>query len=91
MRGIIAITSLTVAIIASIVGRQTGIVAFDFIAGVGFLTAIFLGLSMLPFWDRVGLRLPRIGPLFQRPGPGEKWDDVDGAPSRTVPSQSKRS
>lgn len=59
-------------------GRAADSETLYFLSGLLFLTALGLGLSLLPVWDRLGLRLPPMR-LFPRPGPGETWDPRTGS------------
>ena len=71
------IYAVVVAIILGLVfgftGRATDLEVFNTFAGLAWLVAIVLGISLLPFWSKV---IPTVEPmqgLFQRPAEGERW------------------
>lgn len=76
-RGWFAIGTFAGAVLFGFLGRAADSEALYFLSGLLFLTAVGLGVSLLPVWDRWGLRLPPMR-LFPRPGPGEAWDPATG-------------
>ena len=66
MRGWIALGGLIVGLLFGFIARGVdgGNNALFFIAGLGFLAAFGAGVSMLPLWRRIGLRLPTMAGLF---------------------------
>ena len=83
----IAIVGLGVGLLLSVIARPLDSTALDFLAGLAFLIGLGAALAMLPFWDRLGLRLPPMAPMFVRPRQGEAWSLVEGRP---VPKAARR-
>jgi hypothetical protein len=80
---------LAVGLSLGLVQRETGGRGLLVVSGLFDLAAIVLVVSLLPFWDRLGWRLPPAGRLFTRPRRGEKWSARDGRPV-TVHTATKR-
>lgn len=69
------------AIIMGFVGRASGAEAWHVLAGLAWVTAVVVAVSLLPWWGRV---IPPVEPmpgLFPRPGDGERWCSTCGRPA----------
>lgn len=78
-RAWIAVGALATAILLGILGQATDSDLVYLLSGAAFLTAIGVGLALLPVWGRMGLRLPAMPGLFPPVGPGRHWDPTTGA------------
>lgn len=76
----IAVIGLGVGLLLSVIARPLDSTALEFLAGLGFLIGLGAAVSLLPFWERLGLRLPPMGALFVRPRAGETWSAAEGRP-----------
>ncbi len=77
----VLIVAVVLAIALGFTGRATDVRAFDVIAGLAWIVAIIVAVSLLPFWSRI---IPKVEPmpgLFRRPGEGERWCVECGSPA----------
>ncbi|MEK6974989.1 MAG: hypothetical protein AABY18_01440 [Candidatus Thermoplasmatota archaeon] len=81
-RAWIAWGCLVVGIVFGILGRVLpGTDTWNLLAGILFLTAIVLGLSLLPVARKVVPGLVDFPDLFDRPRPNERWCASCGHPT----------
>lgn len=81
-RAWIAWGCLAVGIAFGILGRVLpGGQTWNLLAGIAFLTAIVLGLTLLPIGRHIVPGLEDIPDLFDRPRPNERWCATCGHPT----------
>ena len=90
-RTVIAWIAVAWGLLFGFLGEAADSQALFMLAGLGFLVAIGIGLAALPWWHKLGLDMPYMPGLFQRPGPGERWSPSSGRPEpETAPGEAQR-
>lgn len=65
--------SIALALLFGFLGRGTDVEAFDILAGLLWMAAIGLGISLLPFWRRVLPPVPAMPGLFDSVPDQGRW------------------
>lgn len=78
-KAIVAWSLLALALLFGFLGRATDADALYFFSGLGFLGALGIAISFLPFWARFREHVPAMPGLFPRLD-GWAWDPVAGRP-----------
>lgn len=77
----VLISTLVLAIALGFLGRASGAEAWHVLAGLAWVIALAVAISLLPWWGRV---IPPVRPmpgLFAAPEDGERWCSICGTPA----------
>lgn len=76
------LVAVVVGLACGFLGRATDAEAFNVAAGFAWLAALVLGVSLLPFWNRVLPPVPPMPGLFDAVPEGGRWCVHCGSPTQ---------